>query len=353
MADPHRTNDLTEALASGDLESCRSFIRSSLIDEPSLRTYFQSLLAYAALHPLESARSHPVVTLNSLKNLVSLRLNIPSEPLVTQATKVSLSLRPDPPDKSWRGVSPERLNEPFFVMDLLTALEEGDREKAFEEAARMSHISDNETYLVDILTEAALREFPRLGLFGYAFHRAAVFCRGKDITPFAYRLLEAVSQEPIGPPFPTIPDGFRVDVFAGPVLTSGDTGEVILLAVADRLWNLDSMKGTAYRRAVVGWLGQRWAQVATLEKPAPGPKGQRGDWPELLKNGDTEAVASSLIHVRESEDSIWPVEVAETWISQGITEDPNHFVMLDALQHLVKVLPEEYMTLLAQYLIRT
>lgn len=296
---------------------------------------------------------HPVVYLNSLKNLVSLRLEDPSEPLITLATRVALSLTPDPPEKGWRDVAPDKLNEPMFVMDLLLALEEGNRDKAFEEAARMSHLSDNEIYLVDILTEAAVREFPRLGILGYAFHRAAAFCERKDTMTFAYRLLEAVSREPIGPLFPAIPDGFRVDFFAGPILKSGDVTEVILLAAAERLWNLDSMKRGAYRKAVVGWLGERWADAGEEENQGPPPAGKAGDWSTFLKRGDAEGIAAGMVHARSEEAFNWPVEVAEYWIDQGATENLRHYLLLDALQHLVKVLPGKYMSLLAHYLITT
>lgn len=349
-------SDVTELLAGGDLHTCRPLILASLKNEESLKTYFQSLLAYGSLHPVERSReeniqTHPVVILNSLKNLVSLRLENPSEPLVTLATEVSLSVTPDPPGETWRNVPAEKLNEPFFVMDLLLALEAGDRKTAFQEAARMFHLSDNEYYLVDILTEAAVREFPRLGLFGYAFHRAAAFCKGMDITPFSYRLLETVSRDTIGPLFPGVPPGFRVDFFAEPVLKSGDPEDVILLAVADRLWNVQSMKRDAYRKAVAGWFGEKWTDPVAGEKQERAPEGKDVDWTSLLKTGDARAVAAGLSRARETEDYHWPVDVAEYWLRHTVTENPRHFVLLDAVQHLAKVLPAEHMIPLAGYLL--
>ncbi|MFQ6674187.1 MAG: hypothetical protein ACE5GH_05315, partial [Fidelibacterota bacterium] len=268
---------LVSALSAGDLEMCRQQMKLGVKDESSLRGYFQSLFRYACSHPTPQQPagetiSHPLVVLNALKNLVSLRLDRPSKTLMEYATRLAAESRPEEPDDGWLQVPAEILAQPLVVLDLLWALEEGDRERAFREAARISLVSENKFYVMEILTEVCLHEFERWAPFGYALNRTCAFCRGKDIKSFVWTLLNAISRHPVRTVPSVLPKAFRVGAYASPVLGGGDLKDVVMLAVAHRFWHLDSVKQATYRKGISGWLLDRYGTPEDLsEEPVVDP----------------------------------------------------------------------------------
>ena len=331
---------ILSALSSGDFEACETHLDSALIDEASLRQYFQSLFLYASRqkempHQKGERMTHPVVVLNSLKNLCSLRLDRPSRALVEFATKLCLKVRAEKPDDRWYQVPSDVLNEPIFVMDLLFALEEGERDKAFQEAAKISLISDNKFYVIELLTEACAHKFESIGSVGYAFHRAAAFCQGLDLKSFLPPLLEILTRGGIKIATVSIPSNFDLRAYAKPVIESDDLTGLILYATCDRLWNLESVKQTAFRQGVTRFLLDRFGRM------------ERDSEREA---GDPEKVGEFLRDSPVKNSAVWPVELAEHWLDTKLTSDPHDFVVLDSIQHLVRRLPDSYSYSLGEHL---
>ncbi|MEE9166848.1 MAG: hypothetical protein V3U24_05220 [Candidatus Neomarinimicrobiota bacterium] len=348
---------LPDALSSGEFERCKPYIDEVVTDPSSLRQYYQSLLQhiFVQTHVREERDpwlAHPVIPVNAIKNISSLRKDSPSRPLVEFAARIALEAQPSGGVGDWPEVPPEALNQSVFVADLFNALQQGDLEKASEEAARLALISDNKLYVLEILMEACTRKFDTLGLLGYSIFRAAAFCAQIDIGSFILPLLKSAARERIQHIRMSSPEEFDMDAYGWPVLSRGGLEDVVLYAVAHRLWNLESVKQSAFRGGIALWLAEKYGTPTRI--PGGGVShrpNKTSNSASLWDQADPEALAAHLQGARERGDMTWAVDLGEHWFREGIPLNSGHFVALDSLQHLAGVVPDSCLIFLGENLL--
>ena len=237
---------VNQALLDNDNEALIHHIDKSVKDETSLKIFtqlvFQFVVCNKRLINDNSPINHPIVILNSIKNLLSLRRNNPSTHLLTYLVEYALNLEPQKSVLSWAAVSDEELNQPAFVMDFSQSLENSDKEKTLFEASKLVKLSDNKFYLMDVLLESALYCQDELIFDGFAFHRAAVFSGNDFADQFLLNFLEAVMNHQItGKKFSGVED-FDIHEIASYILKTNDLKSVLMYATLERIWNLESVK---------------------------------------------------------------------------------------------------------------
>lgn len=348
---------LLAALSTGDFDSCRPHMEEALADAESLRPFFQSLFQYTCVEldiqeEKDLIGAHPAVPLNAIKNLCSLRLSSPSRPLVEFATRLAMEVEPSQQAGHLPEVPPEAVNQPVFVRDLLGALEEGDDDRAIEEAAKLSVISDNKLYVMEILMEACAQNLDGLGLLGYSLYRAAAFCLNVEIGPFMVLLTRRVAREQIKVVRTFAAGEFNMMAYADAVLNGGRVRDVVLYGVSDRLWNLESVKQSAFRQGIAIWLVQRYGEPSEIPRgKLPVISERDSNFLSLWDQGDPEALAAYLHRARTEGEMTWALELGERWLQEEIPVSSDQFVVLDALQHLAKGMPESCLISLSEILL--
>lgn len=303
----------------------REVLTGATAHRESYRAAFEELFLRAALSNAERGRDgvwrHPIIAVNALKNLASLRLATPSFPLLEVAAQLVMlapvSARPAPEQ-----IPPDLLSQPLFVRDLQRALELGDSEGARLELGLLLSLSDNRMVAMDLLLEAAAHAFPAAGLIGYAAHRGASFCANSDAAPLAEMIVSALAQE--RPAVRTTGEKLIEEfpaTFAEELAQEGDETDLILLAGAHRAWHVESMRRVGVREGILRWIAGEYVENGGAVR---------------RRNGRREERAKGIGSAEGGEQIM---AIAEEMAARGA--DGEQFLLLDSIHYLSRhVSPE-------------
>lgn len=312
------------AIQANDQATLDILINKSTQDPDSLREFLQHLLVHSAAsqqfhwHP-ELGWVHPTVILNSVKNICGLKLDNPSLPLLNYAVEIARDAQSSPRDSDWRKVSEKERIKPLFVMDFRQALANRDIDSALSEAAKMLLMSDNKSYVLEIICDSLLDQFDAFGLLTYSFYRSAAFCPKADAHYFVSSLIEFI----LGPE--SISKSNLEERTIHP----------ILFAAVQRLQSSESV------------LQSSFLKLGELNSPDFSENGGGGNGTGLnkkpvkdivtaWKSGNPETLGMMIKGEAKSGDNSWPVTLAEARLIEGEDMSPFWLVALDAVQYLVR-----------------
>ena len=112
-------------------------------------------------HPSE----HPIIYLNSIKNIIGDDKKTPSKILLDSLDKVSNSIpKREDDQKILNKVSKEGIGLTVFISDLEDACQVGNYKKMQYEAARLQSVSENGLSGLEVLIELGLQDLDYFGL---------------------------------------------------------------------------------------------------------------------------------------------------------------------------------------------
>ena len=194
------------------------------------------------------SNEHPIILLNSIKNIIGDDKENPSKALLNYAEKTvnQYNLRDD--DKIiLEEVAKDGIGSSIFISDLEDACQTGIPEAIEKEAARLQWVSDNGLGGLEVLVEVALQDFNRLGIFCFHLLRANNFNRNVNNTwPYTRCLVKEIIKKPL-------PDPHEKADISMNIYRSTDKLEISQLTSAHRLWYGDYVRGDGYKREISHW----------------------------------------------------------------------------------------------------
>ena len=191
---------------------------------------------------------HPIIVLNSIKNIIGDNRKNPSKLLLDFAEEKAnqYPLRDD--DKEiLQVVAKEGVGNSVFISDLEDACQSGVPEIIEKEAARLQWVSDNGLGGFEVLVEMALQDYKRLGVFSFHLLRANNFNRDVANTwPYTRCLVKEIIKTPLPDPHPFTDLDFQL-------FESKDRLEIMELTSAHRFWNGDYVRKNGYKREISHW----------------------------------------------------------------------------------------------------
>ena len=121
---------LALSLIEDDKNKINNLISEVTVNAKTLRMFFRDLLCFSALYQRcswskDGVVSHPLIQLNALKNLASLRLEKPSKAIVKRAITISQkSIKPKIAIKS-STFNDAELNKPLLTQEFISAFKHG------------------------------------------------------------------------------------------------------------------------------------------------------------------------------------------------------------------------------------
>ena len=199
-------------------------------------------------HPFE----HPIIYLNSIKNIIGDDKKTPSKILLDSLDKVSNSIpKREDDQKILNKVSKEGIGFTVFISDLEDACQTGNYKKMEYEAARLQSVSENGLSGLEVLIELGLQDLDYFGLFCFHLHRANSF----DHNPigswhYTQCLLQELKKKKLPDPHENIDIKFE--------LNPGLHHEKIdLLVSAYRMGNIDSVRRKGFNREISYWFSNQ------------------------------------------------------------------------------------------------
>ena len=195
---------------------------------------------------------HPIIVLNSIKNILGDDKDEPSKILLNSlgVTSNQYPKRNDDQILLDQTVK-EGIGLTVFISDLIESSEIHDYNKMEQEAARLHLVSENGLSGFEILIELALKDFNRLGELAYHLHRAMNFNKGKsEVWNYTRCLIKEIVKEKLSKKRENIETKFDLD-------KNIYNNQISTLTSAHRLWNLNSIRKSGFVQGISYWLSKQ------------------------------------------------------------------------------------------------
>ena len=240
-----------DCLVTRDIPESKLYLKTSLKPDANLVVILDDLLFVSALvSENEKPGIHPVILMNSMKNIIGDDRKNPSIALLEFAVEYMLGFE-------FRKNDQEQLNDSVvdgvgltaFIGDLEDACQNGDWEKANALAAHTFVASDYSRGVLDALVELALQDTDRNVLFTFHLLRAFQFqgIKGDNWT-YTKCLLDYLA----GSTFPE-PHDFCEQTPEDVKDKIIESGDLTLFSAVERLWYGDYVRIRGYNRELSHW----------------------------------------------------------------------------------------------------
>ena len=210
-----------------------------------IRSYFDEAVTLDYDGPSDM---HPIIVLNSLKNIIGDNREKPSRILLDSMRKLIDKYPKRTDDKIiLNNIAKEGVGLTVFTSDLEDACQTGNSLEMENAAAKLQWVSENGLGVLEVLIEVAIQDFSRLGIFSYHLHRANHFNQEQNNT-WSYNrcLLKEIAKAPLPDPHE------KVDMKSIFIIPK-DSQLLPSLASANRLWDGQFVRIEGIRRELSNW----------------------------------------------------------------------------------------------------
>ncbi|MFQ6613257.1 MAG: hypothetical protein ACE5D1_00295 [Fidelibacterota bacterium] len=239
---------MTDSASSFDY---RTLLTEASGSESALAAFLQALISKAAEKTSASPDSHPLITLNALKNLLSDRRNDPPQSILSWAVKRVEGFS----DASGPRIGSDRLKKnempgTLFISDLEEAIKSGDRASMLTLAGYWFLASASPESLLNVFLQHLCPGGSGWTELLYAAHRSAGFCRSGDILwKIILTLIQMIPAQ--GLPHRRQATSAPVpETLIEVILNDGNPELITRVAVLVRLWELENPRQTLIRKAL-------------------------------------------------------------------------------------------------------
>ena len=308
---------LFDLLREGKIDSCHQFVDQASSGGEDLVKYLNTLLYYSvSIKWVNSIENHPLIIVNSIKNIIADNRANPSKKLLFYCLQI-LTEKPirDNDDEYINDIIKDGVGSTVFVGSLEDAIQSGDWEKAKILAAKIFLASDHSRAVIDSIADLGLQDIDNNGLFIFHLLRAFHFKQEKPHAwTYACCLIDMLQSKPL--PEPHIRQGLEPNKLFDLVLSYCDAELLVTYASILRIWGGDYVRQDSYNREISHWL---YSKQSSKKK--------------IIDKEESEIVVEQSINHKNF------IQIAENIISKGnpIKQSSKNIVILEALRHIAKI----------------
>ena len=268
---------------------------------------------------------HPVVCMNSVKNILGDVRDKPSEILLTYAGNFIAGLSSREKDrKVIEDLPHEEIGKTIFISDLEDACQHGDAAQVQEEAARVYLAADGSPAILEILAELALQNVEGNGGFIYHCLRAFAFKPEKErIWSFVQCILQTIKKQSL--PEPNVGTNNGPNDLGTIFLNCEQPIDWITVAAVWRLWESEYMRLPGFKREISYWINNQ----------------------NTIKNENLDGSNPDYMVKFRNEGGNYFVKLAEN-IIQSKNQDVERLAALEAIRFFVKKMPIDCLPIVAK-----
>ena len=268
---------------------------------------------------------HPVVCMNSVKNILGDVRDKPSEILLTYAGNFIARLTSREKDrKVIKDLPHEEIGKTIFISDLEDACQHGDAAQVQEEAARVYLAADGSPAILEILAELALQNVEGNGGFIYHCLRAFAFKPEKErVWSFVQCILQTIKKQSL--PKPNVGTNNRPNDLGTIFLNCEQPIDWITVAAVWRLWESEYMRLPGFKREISYWINNQ----------------------NTIKNENLDGSNPDYMVKFRNEGGNYFVKLAEN-IIQSKNQDVERLAALEAIRFFVKKMPIDCLPIVAK-----
>jgi hypothetical protein len=268
---------------------------------------------------------HPVVCMNSVKNILGDVRDKPSEILLTYAGNFIAGLSSREKDrKVIEDLPHEEIGKTIFISDLEDACQHGDAAQVQEEAARVYLAADGSPAILEILAELALQNVEGNGGFIYHCLRAFAFKPEKErVWSFVQCILQTIKKQSL--PEPNVGTNNGPNDLGTIFLNCEQPIDWITVAAVWRLWESEYMRLPGFKREISHWINNQ----------------------NTIKNENLDGSNPDYMVKFRNEGGNYFVKLAEN-IIQSKNQDVERLAALEAIRFFVKKMPIDCLPIVAK-----
>jgi len=349
-------NDFLKNINFKNRSEINSFCLSAISSTKSFKEFFQKLFIISTSNKIikkniGSFYEHPLIELNSLKNIASLNLEKPSSEIVLRAIEILLQNSSDQINnfKNKININPEILNSPLLTDVFSRSVINNDYKIARIEASKIIAMSDNPISILEVLMELSIDNFNELGPLTYSLYRTGRFSNenfmnfidiliNPNIKNFNFKKNKLINKKKDLRIF--LPNLFE---------RQKDINLIIFFSIALRLWINESPRQLNFQNGLFSFYKKNFEIIDFKEMKIKPSKAFFKSINKALDSKDPILVASFLLNSKTSFKSNWPIELINRYDKSFQSE--QKYLFIDSIQFLVKNLDNDYLISLSKYLI--
>ena len=309
-------SSLYNSLMEGDIDSCYRFADKASLGGEELVRYLNTILHFSAsINWNHDIKKHPVIVINSIKNILSDNLNKPSKPLLYFCAKILNKSKIRDDNKYLDQIQNDSKRSSVFVGDLEDAIQSNNWEKAKLFAGEIYLASDRSRAVIDAIADIGLQNIENNGLFIFHLLRAFHFKQKKShIWSYACCLISMLKQRSIPDPHPR--KDIDPDNIFDHILCQNNLDLLIKYIAVLRIWNGEYVRQNSYSREISNWISSKKSLSAS----------------------------SKIKESMEVENDIGDnyIEIAEKIIAQEeVFRKTEEIALLEVIRHINKIKPDK------------
>lgn len=231
------------------------YLYTSLEDKKALTNIVQDLLLLSTqVVPKRKIEIHPIIIINSLKNILSDNINSPSIDILKYAVDILIdhSYRENDEDII-KGTMDSGIGLFAFVGELEDSLQNSKWRESQELAAKIYLASDRSPSIIETLCSIAIQNVELNTIFIHNLLRAYYFQNNKDsVWSYTMCLLKIIQIKSL--PQPKRLKALDINTFNVDVLYSTNAFDWVIFSAASRIWAGDYIRINSYKRELSNWL---------------------------------------------------------------------------------------------------
>lgn len=307
---------LYNSLREGDIDSCYRFADKASQGGEELVRYLNTILYFSvSINWNNEIVDHPVIVINSIKNILSDNLKKPSKPLLYFCAKILNNSKIRDDNKYLDQIKNGSKRPSVFVGDLEDAIQSNDWENTKLFAGEIYLASDRSRAVIDVIADIGLQNLEINGVFIFHLLRAFHFKQEKSqIWSYACCLISMLKLKSI--PEPHSRKDIEPDDIVDHIICQNNLDLLIKYMAVYRIWNGEYVKQNSYNREISYWLS-------------------------IKKSLNDSSKINKPVEV-ENDIEMNYIEIAEKIIAQEkVSRIPEKISFLEAIRHIKKIKPDK------------
>ena len=245
------------SLREGDIDSCYRFADKASQGGEELVSYLNTILHFSvSVNWNDKIEEHPVIVINSIKNILSDNLKKPSKPLLFFCAKILNNSKIRDHNKYLDQIRNNSTRSSVFVGDLEDAIQSNDWKNAKLFAGEIYLASDHSRAVIDAIADIGLQNIEINGVFIFHLLRAFHFKQEKSqIWSYACCLINMLKLGSIPDPH------FRKDTnpenIFDHIVSQNNFDLLIKYMAVYRIWNGEYVRQNSYNREISNWISNK------------------------------------------------------------------------------------------------
>ncbi len=330
------------------------YTKSVVSSSNSVKEFFQQIFLIAALFKdvkfyNDTFYHHPLIDLNSIKNIASMNLGNLSPTIPLKAIEILKTI----PNKNLikknnnLQIKPEMLNSPLLIDHFIKSVLQNDYNNSRIEASKIIAMSDNPISIFEVLMELSIPNFNLVGPLTYSIYRAGRFSNNEFMN-FIDILIDSnisfLHQKQIEKK-EFIPTTF----FPRFEKKQQNFHSIILFCLGLRLCKNESPRQLNFQKNILLFFEKNFEFHNEKKKKFKPLDKTFNSLTDVLDTKDPIQISSFLYQSKKTLNWRWSIELVKRYENNSKIKEKYLFV--DSILYLVKNLENEFLISLSQYLI--